>query len=100
MSDDRTNRRALIAVFPRTEACAGNRGFICGFSTPDLGKKLRVIRSTPRDVALTGRWRYTDEGNDPNETDIDLKAASYFDVSAIRDVTDTTQARSGGLLMA
>ena len=100
MSNGTTNRWAWIAALPPAEVCAGNWGFVCGVPTPDLFNKLGVIRSTPRDVALIGRRRYTDKGNDPNETDIDFKAASYFDVSAIRDATDTTQVRYGGLFMA
>ena len=78
-----------------TEACAGNWGFVCGFPTPDLRNKLRVIWETPWDLALTGMWRYTSKVEDLNETDIDLKAASYFDLSAVWDATGNTQVRFG-----
>ena len=40
-------------------------------------------------------WRYTSKVEDLNETDIDLKAASYFDLSAVWNATDNTQVRFG-----
>ena len=78
-----------------TEACAGKWGFVCGFPTPDLRNKMRLIWTTPWNVAATVMWRYTNKIDDLNETGIDLKAISYIDLSAIWDVTQRIQVRAG-----
>ena len=78
-----------------TEACAGKWGFVCGFPTPDVRNKLRVIWTTPWNVAATVMWRYTNKIDDLNETEIDLKAISYIDLSAIWDATERIQVRAG-----
>ena len=78
-----------------TEACAGKWGFVCGFPTPDLRNKMRLIWMTPRNVAATVMWRYTSKIDDRNESEIDLKSISYIDLSAIWDVNERIQVRAG-----
>ncbi len=78
-----------------TEACAGKWGFVCGFPTPDLRNKMRLIWTTPWNVAATVMWRYTNKIDDLNETGIDLNAISYIDLSAIWDVSERIQVRAG-----
>ena len=78
-----------------TEACAGKWGFVCGFPHPDLRNKLRLIWTTPWNVAATVMWRYTSKVDDRNESEIDLKSISYIDLSAIWDVTERVQMRAG-----
>ena len=77
------------------EACEGRWGFVCGFPTPDVRNKLRVIWTTPWSVAATVMWRYIGKVDDLNASDIDLKATSYIDLSAIWDVTERVQVRAG-----
>lgn len=40
-------------------------------------------------------WRYTSKVDDLNENEIDLKAISYIDLSAIWDVNERIQVRAG-----
>ena len=77
------------------EACEGKWGFVCGFPTPDIRNKLRVIWTTPWSVAATVMWRYIGRVDDLNEAGIDLKARSYIDLSAIWDVGERIQLRAG-----
>ena len=78
-----------------TEACAGKWGAYCGYPTPDLRNKLRVVWTTPWNVAASAMWRYTSKVDDLNESDIDLKAISYVDLSVFWDVRESTQIRLG-----
>ena len=77
------------------EACAGDWGGVCGFPTPDLRNKLRVIWTTPWNIAATAMWRYTSMVDDHSDGGIDLKSISYIDLSAIWDVTERIQVRAG-----
>ena len=78
-----------------TEACSGKWGAYCGYPTPDLRNKLRVVWTTPWNVAASMMWRYTSKVDDLNESDIDLKAISYVDLSVFWDVRESTQIRLG-----
>ena len=78
-----------------TEACSGKWGAYCGYPTPDLRNKLRVVWTTPWNVAASAMWRYTSKVDDLNEADIDLKAISYVDLSVFWDVRESTQIRLG-----
>ena len=90
---DRWDQQELAGA--PTESCAGKWGFVCGFPTPDLRNKLRVVWTTPWNVAATVMWRYTSKVDDRNESGIDLKSISYIDLSAIWDVTERIQVRTG-----
>ncbi len=87
-------QRQELAGAP-TVACAGNWGFACGFPTPEVRNKLRVVWTTPWRVAATVMWRHTGRVADLNENDIDLGATSYVDLAAIWDVTGQVQVRAG-----
>ena len=75
--------------------CDGRWGSVCGYPTPDLRNKLRVIWTTPWDLSLTGMWRYFSAVDDVNESDIELESISYLDVAAIWDAHDNVQVRAG-----
>ena len=78
-----------------TESCAGKWGFVCGYPTPDLRNKLRLIWTTPWNVTGTLMWRYFSKVDDRNESEIDLKTISYIDLAAIWDVSERLQVRAG-----
>ena len=78
-----------------TVPCSGLWGSVCGYPTPDLRNKLRVIWTTPWDVSLTGMWRYFSAVDDVNESDIELESTSYLDLAAIWDVRNEVQIRAG-----
>lgn len=83
-----------LAGAPKDE-CAGNwGGGVCGYPTPDLRNKLRLVWTTPWDLAATLMWRYTSKVKDLNEN-LDLKAISYIDLAAIWDVRESVQIRAG-----
>ena len=75
--------------------CAGKwGGGTCGYPTPDLRNKLRLIWTTPWGVTPSLMWRYTSKVDDLNEN-LDLKAISYIDLAALWDITETVQVRAG-----
>ena len=83
-----------LAGAPKVK-CAGNwGGGSCGYPTPDLRNKLRLVWTTPWDVTSTLMWRYTSKLKDLNEN-VDLKAVSYIDLAAIWDVRESVQIRAG-----
>ncbi len=90
---DRWDQQELAGA--PTEKCAGKWGFVCGYPTPDVRNKLRLIWTTPWDVTATLMWRYTSRVDDRNQSEIDLKAISYIDLSAIWDLTERVQMRAG-----
>ena len=77
-----------------TEACSGMWGSVCGFPTPDIRNKLRLIWTSPWDLTLSGMWRYFSSVDDYNET-IELEGVSYLDVSAIWNARDHLEVRGG-----
>ena len=77
-----------------TEACSGMWGSVCGYPTPDIRNKLRVLWTSPYDLTLTGMWRYFSAVDDYNDT-IELEAVSYLDVSAIWNARDELEVRAG-----
>ena len=86
--------RQELAEAPK-ESCEGKWGFVCGFPTPDVRNKLRVIWTTPWNVAATVMWRHISKVDDLNEAGVDLKATSYIDLSAIWNITERIQVRTG-----
>ena len=75
--------------------CAGKwGGGTCGYPTPDVRNKLRLIWTTPWGVTPSLMWRYTSKLEDLNEN-VDLKAISYIDLAALWDVTESVQVRAG-----
>ena len=83
-----------LAGAPKVK-CAGNwGGGSCGYPTPDLRNKLRLVWTTPWNVTPTLMWRYTSKLKDLNEN-VDLKAISYIDLAALWDVTESIQMRVG-----
>ena len=90
---DKWDQQELVGA--PVQKCAGKWGAFCGYPTPDLRNKLRAVWTTPWDVAASLMWRYTAKVEDLNETEIDLKAISYFDLAVFWDVTEKTQVRLG-----
>ena len=90
---DRWDQRELADA--PSEACAGKWGFVCGFPSPKLRNKLRVIWTTPWNITATLMWRYTSKVHDRNESEIDLRAVSYVDLFAIWELSERIQARAG-----
>ena len=77
------------------EDCAGKWGFVCGSPTPDLRNQMRVTWTTPWNLAATVMWRHIGKVDDRNEDGVDLKDIDYFDLSAIWEVKDGIQLRTG-----
>ncbi len=77
-----------------TEGCAGMWGNVCGYPTPAVRNKLRLVWTTPWDLTLTGMWRYFSPVDDYNET-IELEGTSYLDVSAIWNAREALEVRAG-----
>ena len=90
---DKWNKQELAGA--PVEKCAGKWGFVCGYPTPDVRNKLRLIWTTPWDVTATLMWRFTSKVDDRNEAEIDLKAISYIDLSGIWNVTERVEVRAG-----
>ena len=83
-----------LAGAPKDD-CAGKwGGGTCGYPTPDLRNKLRLIWTTPWGVTPSLMWRYTSKVDDLNGN-LDLKAISYIDLAALWDVTESIQIRAG-----
>ena len=78
-----------------TVACEGKWGGECGYPTPDLRNKMRAIWTTPWNIAASVMWRYTAKVDDLNDSEIDLKAISYFDLAVFWNVTENTEIRLG-----
>lgn len=77
------------------EDCAGVwGGGSCGYPTPDLRNKLRLIWTTPWGVTPSLMWRYISKLEDANGN-VDLKATSYIDLAALWDITESVQVRAG-----
>ena len=77
------------------EDCAGKWGFVCGSPTPDVRNRMRVIWATPWNLTATLMWRHLGEVDDRNEDGVDLEDIDYFDLSAIWEVNDSIQLRTG-----
>ena len=77
-----------------TVACSGMWGSVCGYPTPDVRNKLRLIWTSPWDLTLTGMWRYFSAMDDYSEN-IELESVSYLDVSAIWNARDQLEVRAG-----
>ena len=76
------------------EACEGNWGGVCGYPTPDWRNNLRGTWTTPWNVTASAQWRYISKVDDLNGFR-DLDEVSYFDLSAIWDITDWAGVRAG-----
>ena len=77
------------------EACGGKWGFVCGFPTPTLRNRLRVVWTTPWRVTATAMWRYMGEVDDRSLAGADLGSVSYIDLAAIWEATGKIQVRGG-----
>lgn len=77
------------------EDCAGKWGFVCGSPTPDVRNQMRLTWTTPWNLTATLMWRHIGEVDDRNEDDVDLEDIDYFDLSALWQVNDGLQLRTG-----
>ena len=66
-----------------------------GTATLNLRNQMRVTWTTPWNLAATVMWRHIGEVDDRNEDGVDLKDIDYFDLSAILEVKDGIQLRTG-----
>ncbi len=77
------------------EDCAGKWGFVCGSPTPDVRNQMRLTWTTPWNLTATLMWRHIGEADDHNEDGVDLEDIDYFDLSALWQVNDGLQLRTG-----
>ena len=83
-----------LAGAPKDDCAGVWGGGTCGYPTPDVRNKLRLIWTTPWGVTPSLMWRYISKLEDGNGN-VDLKATSYIDLAALWDVTESVQIRAG-----
>ncbi|MFV0478009.1 MAG: TonB-dependent receptor domain-containing protein [Parahaliea sp.] len=95
------NTAAIIDTWDTQQAegwavddCKGNWGSTCGYPTPDFRNNFRATWITPWDVTTSLAWRYISDVDDLNGN-MDLDDISYFDLSALWNVTEYAELRAG-----